>query len=830
VAKKAIIVESPTKTRTLSSFFDDDYELLASMGHVRDLPDDEMGVDTDADFEPRYVVTKSGRKTIRELKKRLKDVEEVYLATDPDREGEAIAWHIKDELGLENARRIQFNQITREAVLEALKRPGEIDMDRVEAQQARRILDRLVGFELSPVLWQKIGGGRRAGLSAGRVQSVALRLIVDRERERIAFEPEEYWTIGVTLQPEDGEQFDAELRTIDGEEHGLTSEDEVTPVVEELRNATYVVAEIEQQERKNNPSAPFITSTLQRAASNRLRFSARRTMAVAQQLYEGVEMADGSHGLITYMRTDSTNVAAEARKEAAEFIENRWGKKFVGPGARGKRVKGAQEAHEAIRPTSVQRTPESLKDVLSDEQYRLYELIWRQFVASQMAPEITNRTTVDIEAGRMGLRATGQVVVFPGWRAVMPRDDEDRSLPELEEGEELALVEVTPEQHFTSPPPRYTEASLVAELEANGVGRPSTYADIIDTLRTRRYVRMERRAFAPTALGAAVSDYLVDNFPEIMDIEFTANIEADLDTVERGERDWHEVLREFYGPFHEEVEEARNAEPQVLEGETCPKCGGRLLIRYGTRGKFAGCENYERDGNGCDYTRDLSSDVLETPPVEETEFECPECGKPLVIRTGRYGRFFACSGYPECRYAADVGPDGQPKERGRPMETDERCPECGDGTLIVREGRRGKFLGCSNFPACRYTREYAGEKIVGEASPELTAANGEGNGSNRVPVPCPKCGGPMAVRSGRRGKFLGCLNYPECKGTASIKRAIEAGWEPPEPEMLDEECPECGKKLAIREGRRGKFIGCTGYPKCRYTRDIEPAKEGAEAD
>ncbi|MEA3403572.1 MAG: type I DNA topoisomerase [Armatimonadota bacterium] len=830
--KKAIIVESPTKTRTLSGFLAGDYELLASMGHVRDLPEDEMAVDVQGSFEPKYVVPSSARKTIGKLRKALKNADEIYLATDPDREGEAIAWHLVDELELSHARRIQFNEITREAVLEALEHPGEIDMDRVEAQQARRILDRLVGYSLSPVLWKKIGGPSEAGLSAGRVQSVALRLITDRERERAAFEPEEYWSISALLQPEGGEQFEAELKTIDGEEIDLSSEDQVTPIVAEMQGAAYRVAQIERKKQRRNPRPPFITSTLQRAASNRLRFSARKTMRIAQQLYEGVETAEGSHGLITYMRTDSTNVAASARKQAAAFIEERWSKKYLGKGVRGEKVKGAQEAHEAIRPTSVTRTPESLRSVLSKDQLALYELIWRRFVASQMAPAIVDQTGVDIEAGRFMLRATGQVVIFPGWYAVAGRDDDDKSLPELQEGQALELLELDPQQHFTQPPPRYTEASLVRELEDNGVGRPSTYAEIIDTLRRRRYVRMERRQFAPTPLGLAVSDYLVENFPEIMDIEFTASVEEDLDTVERGERDWREVLRDFYGPFEQEVARAESAPPRELEGERCPECGGRLLIRYSRHGKFAGCENYP----DCDYTRDLT--VLERPPVEETEYECPECGSPLVIRTGRRGRFFACSAFPECEYTADVGPDGAPQERSRPMPTTEECPECG-GTLILREGRRGKFLGCSNFPKCRYTRDYKGEELAGEAAEaggeaapaEVQEEPGDDEAdSDRVPVVCDECGAPMVVRRGRRGRFLGCSNYPRCKATKPIRAAIDAGWTPPEAQILDEKCPECGKPLAIREGRRGKFIGCTGYPGCRYTRDLSGEEEGGDAD
>lgn len=824
-AKKAIIVESPTKTRTLSGFLGDDYKLLASMGHVRDLPADDMAVDVEKGFEPIYVVPSSSKKKISELRKALKDVTEIYLAMDPDREGEAIAWHIFDELGLKDARRIQFNEITREAVLEALEHPGEINMDRVDAQQARRILDRLVGYSLSPVLWRKVGGGRPdSGLSAGRVQSVALRLITDRERERAAFDAEEYWSITALLNPEEGEQFEADLKTIDGEEIALSSEEQVSPLVEEMQQQTYRVAQIQQREQQRNPQPAFITSTLQRAASNRLRFSARKTMSVAQQLYEGIETDEGSHGLITYMRTDSTNVAAAAREQAAEYISEQWGDSYVGPGASGKKVKGAQEAHEAIRPTSVTRTPESIARYLDKDQIALYELIWRRFVASQMAPAVVDQTGVDIEAGRFSLRATGQIVTFPGWYAVMPRDDEDRILPELSEGDELALAELNPEQHFTQPPPRYSEATLVRELEANGVGRPSTYADIIDTLRRRDYVRMEKRQFAPTPLGLSVSDYLVENFPEIMNIEFTANVEAELDTVESGERDWRELLKDFYGPFEQEVERAAEAEPEALEGEACPECEGRLLVRYSRHGKFAGCENYPE----CAYTRDLSDGVIERPAVEETDHICPKCESPLVIRTGRRGRFFACTAYPECDYTADVGEDGAPRERPRPMETDETCPECQEGKLILRDGRRGKFLGCSSYPRCRYTRDYSDEQLVGEASEELVS--GGGPDPNAVPVVCDKCGAPMSVRSGSRGRFLGCTAYPDCRGTRPISDAIAAGWEPPEAEKLEEKCPECDKGLVLREGRRGKFVGCSGYPKCRYTRDYQPPKEDAEAE
>jgi len=836
--KKAIIVESPTKTRTLKGFLGKEYELLASMGHVRDLPEGEMGVDLEGDFEPKYTILPRQRKTVSKLKKALAEVDEVYLAMDPDREGEAIAWHLVAALGLDNAHRIQFNEITEQAVLDALDHPGEIDADRVDAQQARRVLDRLVGYKLSPLLWQKISTrGRRTGLSAGRVQSVALRLVCDREKERAAFEPEEYWSVTALLTPGGEEkQFEAELKTRDGEELALPDEETVTPIVEELQDAEYRVAAIERKKQRRNPRPPFITSTMQRRAANALRFSARKAMMVAQQLYEGIETDEGTVGLITYMRTDSTRIAAPAREQAVDFIKERWGEDYVGKGQRGKKAKGAQEAHEAIRPTSAMRTPEELRPALSNDQYRLYKLIWEQFVASQMAPAVLNLTGVDIEAGRYGLRATGSVVIFPGFLAVMGRaDDDDKRLPELEEGQPLELLELTPEQHFTQPPPRYTEATLVRELEANGIGRPSTYAEIIETLRRREYVRMDRRQFIPTPLGLSVSDYLVDNFPEIMDIDFTAHIEEVLDTIESGERDWVSVLREFYDPFETLLEEVEKAPPKVLEGEVCPECGGKLLVRYSARGKFAGCENYPE----CEYTKDLQDNILERPPVEETDLECPECGAPLVIRTGRRGRFFACTAFPKCKYTANVDDNGQPQERAKPQLTQEPCPECG-GTLVVREGRRGKFLGCSGYPKCRYTRDYAGEETVGEAP---AAADSDGDAADAedqpasetkadggIGVVCDECGAPMVVRRSRRGRFLGCSNYPKCKGTKPFSAAIEAGYEPPEPETMDEACPECGKPLIVREGRRGKFIACTGYPKCKYTRDYSEPKEEDGAD
>jgi len=710
VPNAAIIVESPTKTRTLKRFLGDEYELLASMGHVRDLPDGELAVDVEAEFEPRYTTTPKQEKLLASIKKAIKKVDKVYLASDPDREGEAIAWHLVEALGLKDAERIQFNEITETAVREALAHPRHIDMDLVNAQQARRVLDRLVGYLLSPLLWEKIASrGNRGALSAGRVQSAALRLICVREREVAAFVPDEYWSITASLTPLDREAvFDADLKTRDGEDLELTAADQALPIAEELRTLPYTVTDVERKERRRNPQPPFITSTLQRAAANGLNFSARKTMAVAQQLYQGIDTAEGTVGLITYMRTDSTRIAQQAREQAVEFIKAEHGEQFVGPGVSGKKAKGAQEAHEAIRPTDIIRTPESVRGFLDDDQYKLYDLIWRRLVSSQMAAAVFDQTVVSISAGRYGLRATGSVLKFPGFLDVMKpeesEDEPDKALPALDEGQALRPVEVSPDQHFTKPPPRYTEATLVRELEENGVGRPSTYAQIIDTLRQRKYVRMDKRQFVPTARGFVVNDYLDEHFPDIVDVDFTAKVEAELDGVEQGEADWVRLLREFYTPFDKRLQEAQAAPPKVLEGEACPTCGGRLLERYSIFGKFAGCENYPE----CDYTRDLLSDVLPRVEPKKAGEACPECGKDLLIRQGRRGQeFIGCSGYPACKYTRPL--EGEKRERPKAITTDIACEKCSK-PMVVRFGRRGPFLGCSGYPKCRSTRNLTDEE------------------------------------------------------------------------------------------------------------------------
>lgn len=666
--KSLVVVESPTKAKTISRFLGRGYQVKASMGHVRDLPKSKLGVDIDDGYKPTYINVRGMGGVIRELKAAAKDADTVLFATDPDREGEAISWHLAHLLGIDPASkcRIEFNEITKNAIREAIKNPRQIDIDYVNAQQARRVLDRLVGYKLSPFLWRKV----KRGLSAGRVQSVALRLIVDREREIEAFVPEEYWTIEVDLEPLAADEttkpasfegqesasfrFTARLVSESGKKVHIPNEDEADRIRCDLEQASFVVTAIARKEKRRSPSPPFTTSTLQQEASRKLRFSPSRTMRVAQQLYEGIDIgSEGTVGLITYMRTDSTRVASEAQTEARSYIESAYGKQFVP--SRPYQYKsrgGAQDAHEAIRPTSSSRLPDALKPYLTADQYKLYRLIWLRFIASQMSAAVYDSVAVDIQAGVYGLRASGSRLIFPGFLSVYEegRDaateaDEGFDLPQLDEGEQLRRIEVRPEQHFTQPPPRYTEATLIRTLEENGVGRPSTYVSIIDTIRKRNYVYLEDRQFRPTDLGVAVNDLLAEYFPSIVDIEFTANLEQDLDKIAEGQAAWDEVVDDFYKPFEQTLETAmKNAETVSV-------------------------------------------------PDQESDEKCPQCGRNLVYKDGRYGRFLACPGFPECRFT-------------KPLieELDVACPECAIGRVVKRRSRRGRaFYACSRYPDCRFT-------------------------------------------------------------------------------------------------------------------------------
>jgi DNA topoisomerase-1 len=649
VKKPLIIVESPTKARTIKKFLPARYAVKASVGHVRDLPKSTLGVDVENDFAPRYLTIKGKGDIIKELRGAVKTASDVYLATDPDREGEAIAWHLAELLKLPDPKRIELHEITRDAALAALKHPHQIDMDRVNAQQARRILDRLVGYKISPLLWAKV----RGGLSAGRVQSVAVKLIVDREREIAAFIPKEYWSITAllagTAAPET--PFSADLVTRRGEKYELHNEAQTNEVLAALEGARYRIGAIKRREVKRNAPAPFTTSTLQQDASRKLRMRVRRAMQVAQALYEGVDLGgnQGTQGLITYMRTDSTRISDQARDAAREFIVSQYGEPFHG--GRVHRVKeGAQDAHEAIRPTLVHQTPQQLAGVLKRDELRLYTLIWERFVASQMSAAVFDQTTVDIEAGEYGFRATGTVMRFPGFMKVYEEGKDDDAagkgrmrLPELHDGEELDCRTLEPKQHFTEPPPRYTEAALVKALEENGIGRPSTYSSIVETIQARGYVTQEERRFLPTEIGAAVNDLLVEHFPKILNLDFTAQMEGDLDRVAEGHEDWIALLRRFYGPFEGELAEAEKKLP-------------RLELRD-----------------------------------EPTDEICPNCGRPMVIKTGRFGRFISCTGYPECKTAKPIV-----------KQTGAICPKCG-GAVVERRSKKGRtFYGCANYPNCDF--------------------------------------------------------------------------------------------------------------------------------
>lgn len=668
--KSLIIVESPAKTRTLRNFLGAGYDIEASMGHVRDLPKSKLGVDVDNGFEPKYVVIAERREVIKKLKDAAAKADVVYLASDPDREGEAIAWHLREALKLKDPRRIQFNEITESAVTEALRNPRQINADLVNAQQARRVLDRLVGYMLSPLLWRKV----KKNLSAGRVQSVAVRLICDREREIEAFVPVEYWWIVATLTPRDREHlFDAKLFSRNGEKLEIHNKAEADALLAALEGADYIVKTVKRSEKRRNPAPPFITSTLQQEASRKLGFGARRTMQIAQQLYEGVELGPEGHvGLITYMRTDSTRVAAEAQEEARRYIIERFGEAFAPAKPRQVVRKGAQDAHEAIRPTSVRRHPDDVKKFLSNDQYRLYRLIWQRFVASQMSAAVFDVVTADIAARDMIFRATGSTVKFQGFTKVytegrddaVTADEDMPPLPDLVEGQQLDLRKLTPEQRFTEPPPRYTEATLVRALEEKGIGRPSTYATIISTIQDRKYVELIDKKFRPTQLGFVVTDLLVKHFPDIMDVAFTAGVETKLDNVEQGQLDWVKLLSDFYGPFSKDLEAAQ--------------------------------EHMER--------------VKIEPKMSDQV--CPNCGKPMVIREGRFGEFLGCSGYPECKTALPLS---------KPLDV--KCPVCGEGDVVEKKSRKGKvFYGCNRYPDCNFV---TWDKPTNKHCPECNGLLGE---------------------------------------------------------------------------------------------------------
>ncbi|KPV51302.1 DNA topoisomerase I, partial [Kouleothrix aurantiaca] len=743
MADKLVIVESPAKAKTIQKYLGRGFRVEASMGHVRDLPKSDLGVDVEHDFKPVYEVAKGKEKVVASLKKSIRQADAVYLATDPDREGEAIAWHITQAAGIPRGTpiyRVEFSEITRNAVQHAIANPRQIDHNLVDAQQARRVLDRLVGYKLSPLLWEKV----MRGLSAGRVQSVAVRLVVEREREIEAFVPQEYWTIEADLSkqpargqaPERKDTFRAVLIERAGkklDKFAIGNQDSAQAVVDDLDGASYVVRKITRRDKKRSPAPPFTTSTLQQEAGRKLGFSAKRTMIVAQQLYEGVDIGgdEGTVGLITYMRTDSFNIARDAQEEARDVIMERYGEPYLpakSPVYKTK-AKGAQEAHEAIRPTSSRRTPEMLRDILSREQFRLYELIWKRFIASQMEAALFDSTTVDIGALTAGqqpaagtvdpytFRATGSVLKFPGFLAVYnvsldegeEDEDSERRLPPLAEREPLNLLQLLPIQHFTEPLPRFTEASLVKELERLGIGRPSTYAPTISTIVERKYVELAEKKLIPTTLGRVVTELLVEHFPSIVDYGFTSSMEQQLDDIAEGQKRWGPVLRDFYGPFESTLAAAKQTMRNVKREDvttnlTCPKCQqGQLVIKFGRNGEFLACNRYP----DCEFTGDFHRDedgqlvINAASAPEMSDVMCNLCGKPMIIKKSRFGPFLGCSGYPECSNTRRIGKDGKPVPLPEP--TGVACPKCQQGELMQRRGKFGRpFYGCNRYPKCDY--------------------------------------------------------------------------------------------------------------------------------
>jgi DNA topoisomerase-1 len=749
VTKPLLVVESPTKVRTLKKYLGQDYNVAATVGHIKDLPDKEMGVDIENGFKPAYKSIPGKQKVIKSLKQAAGDAVDIYLAPDPDREGEAIAWHASEVLKKKGRKfhRVLFHELTKDAIHHAMASPASLDRSKYEAQQARRILDRLVGYHISPLLWRKVKGG----LSAGRVQSVALRIICERERAIHAFEPQEYWSITAHLEGKSPPPFSAKLAKKNDEKIDIPNETEAQTILAQLEGQKFVVQKITKKTIRKNPLPPFTTSKLQQDAIRRLRFSAKKTMLIAQQLYEGIELGPGEPvGLITYMRTDSTRIAKEAADEALMVVRNTFGQDYALDKPRFfKNRKKAQDAHEAIRPTAVTNTPEEMAPYLTKDQLALYQLIWQRFVASQMKKALINQVSVKIEAGPYTFNASGSTVKFPGFMALymsvadeMAKKDQNKRpiLPELAEGMHLNLLQLEPKQHFTQPPPRFSEASLVKELEENGIGRPSTYASILSTIREKEYADLQNRYFRPTELGFIVNDLLIENFPDIVDVEFTARMEENLDRVESSEVESSKILAQFYHPFKKDLETASKDMLSVKgvglpTGLNCPDCGKPLHIKVGKNGHFLACSGYPDCSYSRDYIRDERGNIqaIETNNDEVVDKTCDKCGSPMVIKRGRYGEFLACSAYPDCKNTQSLNANGANNKIGI------SCPEenC-DGEIVERHSRRGKlFYGCSQFPKCEFA-----------------------TWDRPVAKPCPQCNAKILLEKTTKkdGTFLTCLS------------------------------------------------------------------------
>lgn len=801
MAKSLVIVESPAKAKTINKFLGKDYTVKASMGHIRDLPKKNLGVDEENGFKPTYEALPNKAKTLSELKKSAKNAESIFLAPDPDREGEAICWHLKEELKDSGADfyRVLFNEITKKAVLEAFKNPVDINSHKVDAQQARRIIDRLVGYKISPLLWEKV----RRGLSAGRVQSVALRIVCDREREIKAFAPEEYWFIITHLAAEEPPVFEARVIEEKGEKFKIPNEEEANRVVSALEKAEFVVDKIITKEKKRNPPPPFITSKLQQDAFRKFGFPVKKTMGIAQGLYEGKEIGDpGSTGLITYMRTDSTRISNEAIAWARDYIKKTFGESHLPPKPRFYRPKkGAQEAHEAIRPTSPNLPPDKVKQFLTPDEWKLYTLIWNRFLSSQMESAIFDTTTIDVKAGDFLLRSCGSLMKFAGWLSIYQNgeeknggknnDDEKKelSIPPLKEGQHLNLEKIDPQQNFTQPPPRFSEGTLVRELEENGIGRPSTYSTILSTLQNRDYVDKEKGKFVPTDIGFLVSDLMVEHFGDIVDIGYTARLEEELDEIEEGKLHWIEALKEFNAKFKVDLQKAEVEMRDVKREEiptdiSCPECGKNLVKKWGRYGHFLACSGYPE----CKHTQEiLENEQAEIEFANEIDEVCEKCGSKMVLKKGRFGKFLACSAYPDCKNTKKIAINHEGKiETKKDKILDKKCPNCGKN-LALKHGRFGEFTACSNYPECKYIKL----KETGVDCPE------EG------------CGGVIVEKRGKRRRiFYGCSNYPKCKFVI---------WQKP----VNEKCPECGAAFLVEKitKRSGHTLQCVNED-CTYKKKL----------
>ena len=825
MSKGLVIVESPAKAKTIQKYLGRDFTVDASFGHVKDLPKSSLGVDVEDEFSTEYVVIPGKEKVLAKLKKLALSADTIYLAPDPDREGEAIAAHLAEELGDEAGkkkkkasktkdrdgerfRRVTFNEITQRAVKAAFEHPRDIDRNLVDAQQARRVLDRLVGYQVSPLLWDKV----RRGLSAGRVQTVALRLIVDREREIKAFEKKEYWTIDAHLTANKPPSFDARFLGRGEEKIEIPNAEEAEKIRLAVEKAAWAVRSVEKKERRRNATPPFTTSKLQQDSSRKLRFSVKRTMMIAQRLYEGIELGDeGLVGLITYMRTDSTRVAPEAIAEVREYISGEYGPNYVPESPNTyKEKKEAQAAHEAIRPTSAMRHPDTVKQYLQEDEFKVYKLIWQRFVASQMNPAVFDQTTVDIDAQSgsnvFWFRVTGSVMKFDGFLKVYEeskeaKDEEDEELrhklPPLEAGQKLTLKSLKPEQHFTEPPPRYNEASLVKELEERGIGRPSTYATILSTIQERQYAQKAGGKFVPTEIGLVVTDLLVENFKDIFDFQYTARLEEELDEIEEGKEKWTDALGEFYKKFAKDLRYAEKHMENIKRmekptDEKCERCGAPLVIKWGKHGSFYACSTYDKDDpNSCTFTKEnpINLPDLDSADLQETSQEeyCENCGRVMVLKRGRFGQFMACTGYPDCKTTRRL--DQGKKVPDIPL--DETCPQCGRN-LILRHGRYGEFTSCSGYPDCKYVKQ------------------------NFIGVKCPLCKeGELVEKRARKGNtFYGCSNYPKCKFTSAAK-------------PIAEKCPKCGHEYLVERMRKdGTVIACPNK-ECDYERGAEGAAGAA---